>query len=171
LSLRTNITWKSIRRRVAPVSLLFKAREIERYNSDHGRSAGNHLGLGSGASWSRHPPARYPSGKCNRGQPYPEALSWSRHPTTLEPSGVRRQVCTWRFAGISQNVGFSPTYRSFDAVPTFPAKLTPGLPSRKSNCRIAMKIEVSNNERTDTCGGASKSRLALMHSSVFNVPR
>ena len=33
-----------------------------------------------------------------------------------------------------------------------------------------MRIEVSNNERTDTLG-ASNNRLALMHSGDLNVPR
>jgi len=32
-----------------------------------------------------------------------------------------------------------------------------------------MKIEVSNKERTDTCGGAGNSRIALMHYSFFNL--
>jgi len=33
-----------------------------------------------------------------------------------------------------------------------------------------MKIEVSNNERTDTCGGAINSHSAPMQCGVFNAP-
>ena len=45
----------------------------------------------------------------------------------------------------------------FAATPHFSSHVSPRLPSRKSKHRIAVKIEVSNNEATDTYGGA-KSR-------------
>ena len=52
-------------------------------------------------------------------------------------------------------VPFLKFSRRFAATPHFPGYLSPSLPSRNSKRRIAMKIEVSNNERTDTCGGVA----------------
>ena len=43
------------------------------------------------------------------------------------------------------------------------------LAGRSSTRRPALS-EVSNNERTDTCGGPAENRLAPMHSGVFYVP-
>jgi hypothetical protein len=42
--------------------------------------------------------------------------------------------------------------------------------SSSSKLLGTMKIEVSNNKRTDTCGGAINSHPALMHRGVFNQP-
>ena len=69
-----------------------------------------------------------------------------------------------------RNLRYPAICRSFDAAFTFRAKAIPGLPSRESNCRIAVRSEVSNNDGTDTCGGPRKSRPALVHIGVFNAP-
>ena len=47
-----------------------------------------------------------------------------------------------------QEVGFSAICRPFDVEPTFPAKATPRLPSRKLQCAITVKLEISSNEGT-----------------------
>jgi hypothetical protein len=57
-------------------------------------------------------------------------------------------------------VAFLTLGERFDAMPDFPCKPAPRLPSRQTNRRKAVKIEVSNNEGTDTSGGCrGKSRL------------
>jgi hypothetical protein len=55
--------------------------------------------------------------------------------------------------GVSKWVPFLTLGRRFTAAPHFSGHISPRLPSRKSKHRIAVKSEVSNNERTDTYGG------------------
>jgi hypothetical protein len=66
-----------------------------------------------------------------------------------------------------ENIGFSVIYRPFDSVPTFPAKVIPRLPSRKSKCRQNRSTQQRTHRYLRV---ANNSYSTLMPSGVFNVP-
>ena len=74
-------------------------------------------------------------------------------------------------SSVPRTVPFPKLGRPIRTAAEFRDRRTPRLPSRNSNRRKAVGIEVSNNEGTDTDGGAVNSRPALTHRGVFNVSR